>query len=830
MNKLLKKIGFGIIAVVGIAAVIGLTTPFANAEVNPSFWTRIAGNIIRTNPTVLSLQVPGTPGGAGCLQIDGTGNITSSGAGCTALASGINIGVPVGSSTANSVLTVDGSNNLDETTPSVANTFLKWNGSAFVWTTSPTTIAIGSTITGSTPTEVLYTGTLGDLVSDANFTRDEANNFLTRIYSSAIAGTAYTLIDGATAYESGYNDGSRISSVFLANATKTSAKFTNNLIVSSFEGNGTSATTKYDDGAGITSALILDAGKTDLRWATGAGKNAYVGYDDGTGFLTMRMDSPSDDIENYIRITPAAVTLRYDNTNPATASGIVSVEDLSSYLTWNDGMGLVGTVTADASGLVSEWTNGSTINGNVSLLATSAAMTWGDTNTAQFYGDNDTTYNSFTTPFQIYTDEAVTYNPGDVLTSTSGGTGTVVSDDGNGLVILSGTLGAFNAGDTVDDGLGNIASLNANGGIYLALHGSGQNITPTATRYAMFLQTVSPAGVNARYEIADPSHVNFNTPSLTSSNALINFTKNQNTLSTHTFTNTDGGASAGIQTIYYNGASQFMVGLIGTGNTFGGVFTPSTVRFDNTAGNIAYIAGNSSKSHIFNVGGFALSNQIENITAAGVGISGSSSVKIASPTAYLELAAGTATASTAPLKFNSGTLLGTPEVGAVEFLTDKWYGTITTGGARKEFTLNDSALTPGTIPVATTNGRLTDSSFSATTLISGTFTPTPTGVTNITSVTANGGNYTRVGNQVTGMFLIIVDPTTTLTFTEYRVALPVASNFSASNQAAGTCVSGTANESEQILSDLTNDEFLVWATPTNVTSQTYSCSYSYTVI
>jgi len=43
---------------------------------------------------------------------------------------------------------------------------------------------------------------------------------------------------------------------------------------------------------------------------------------------------------------------------------------------------------------------------------------------------------------------------------------------------------------------------------------------------------------------------------------------------------------------------------------------------------------------------------------------------VIAPTAWLHLGAGTATASTAPLKFTSGTLLGTAEAGAVEFVTD----------------------------------------------------------------------------------------------------------------------------------------------------------------
>ena len=59
------------------------------------------------------------------------------------------------------------------------------------------------------------------------------------------------------------------------------------------------------------------------------------------------------------------------------------------------------------------------------------------------------------------------------------------------------------------------------------------------------------------------------------------------------------------------------------------------------------------------------------------------------PTAYLHIKAGTATASTAPLKFTSGTLNTNPEAGAVEFLTDKYYATITTGATRKEIKLVD---------------------------------------------------------------------------------------------------------------------------------------------
>ncbi len=106
----------------------------------------------------------------------------------------------------------------------------------------------------------------------------------------------------------------------------------------------------------------------------------------------------------------------------------------------------------------------------------------------------------------------------------------------------------------------------------------------------------------------------------------------------------------------------------------------------------------------FYTGGTADANERIRISSGGnVGI------RVTSPTAYFHLAAGTATPGSAPLKFTSGALLSTPEAGAVEFLWDKAYLTISTGPARKEFALCDTALTAGRVPYATMNGRLADS-------------------------------------------------------------------------------------------------------------------------
>lgn len=75
--------------------------------------------------------------------------------------------------------------------------------------------------------------------------------------------------------------------------------------------------------------------------------------------------------------------------------------------------------------------------------------------------------------------------------------------------------------------------------------------------------------------------------------------------------------------------------------------------------------------------------------------------------AWLHLKAGTTTI--APMRLTSAALkTSSNAAGDVQFLTDKLYITLTTGTAVKEVTINDSALTSGTIPVATTNGRLTN--------------------------------------------------------------------------------------------------------------------------
>lgn len=82
----------------------------------------------------------------------------------------------------------------------------------------------------------------------------------------------------------------------------------------------------------------------------------------------------------------------------------------------------------------------------------------------------------------------------------------------------------------------------------------------------------------------------------------------------------------------------------------------------------------------------------------------------------IKLRTGGTAVGSEPIQFTSAALLTTATAGTMEFLTDKYYGTITTAAARKEFTLNDAALTSGQVPVVTTNGRLINGGATATEL------------------------------------------------------------------------------------------------------------------
>lgn len=81
--------------------------------------------------------------------------------------------------------------------------------------------------------------------------------------------------------------------------------------------------------------------------------------------------------------------------------------------------------------------------------------------------------------------------------------------------------------------------------------------------------------------------------------------------------------------------------------------------------------------------------------AVVVNSTGKVGINIDNATAYLHLKAGATTVNSAPLKFTSGVLLSSAEAGAIEFVNDTYYATITTSSARKNFLMNSLGLSGG---------------------------------------------------------------------------------------------------------------------------------------
>lgn len=91
---------------------------------------------------------------------------------------------------------------------------------------------------------------------------------------------------------------------------------------------------------------------------------------------------------------------------------------------------------------------------------------------------------------------------------------------------------------------------------------------------------------------------------------------------------------------------------------------------------------------------------------------------------------------------------------------------------------------------------------------SGTYTPTLTGVSNVTTATANAFQWTRVGNVVTVSGSIQCDPSLAAALIKVGISLPIASNLASAGQLAGTGASTDASNTSMtgyINADTAND-------------------------
>ncbi len=114
----------------------------------------------------------------------------------------------------------------------------------------------------------------------------------------------------------------------------------------------------------------------------------------------------------------------------------------------------------------------------------------------------------------------------------------------------------------------------------------------------------------------------------------------------------------------------------------------------------------------------------------------------------------------------------------------------------------------------------------------GSYTPTITGVTNVAASTSAVCYWTRTGPAVTVWGQIIVDPTATA-YTQFRLSLPIASNFTLAGQLSGNGhqpFGGASIPIVGIQADTTNDQAIFELVPQDTANRPIMFHFSYQVL
>lgn len=113
-------------------------------------------------------------------------------------------------------------------------------------------------------------------------------------------------------------------------------------------------------------------------------------------------------------------------------------------------------------------------------------------------------------------------------------------------------------------------------------------------------------------------------------------------------------------------------------------------------------------------------------------------------------------------------------------------------------------------------------------LVNGTYTPTLTNVANLDGSTSAQWQYNRVGATVNFSGQVSINPTATLTATQLGISLPVASNFTAATNLAGTCAAATVSDNPMALrADTTNDRAELAYVAVDTTDHAVYCHGTY---
>lgn len=117
-------------------------------------------------------------------------------------------------------------------------------------------------------------------------------------------------------------------------------------------------------------------------------------------------------------------------------------------------------------------------------------------------------------------------------------------------------------------------------------------------------------------------------------------------------------------------------------------------------------------------------------------------------------------------------------------------------------------------------------------IASGTYTPTRSAEVNMDgNVTTTEAQYMRVGSTVTVSGRFTADPTLTATATSFEITLPIASNIGAAEDVAGVAFCGNiASMGAAITGSAANDTAVISWVSTDITSQTWSYTFSYQIL
>lgn len=123
-----------------------------------------------------------------------------------------------------------------------------------------------------------------------------------------------------------------------------------------------------------------------------------------------------------------------------------------------------------------------------------------------------------------------------------------------------------------------------------------------------------------------------------------------------------------------------------------------------------------------------------------------------------------------------------------------------------------------------------DVTISTPVITDGTYTPTLFNTTNVSASTSGICMYTRIGNTVRVAGSVQIDPTNNNQSTVLGVSLPIASNFTASTDCAGSgAAADVAGQSCGILADPVNDRALIQFVNGSATNHSMYFSFTYKV-